>query len=233
MYRQNLTIEEAKYKCKEYNNNFIELFNKIIDNPSVFDSCCEAMQTILNEVVYHIRIDNKKLTFKQLIDWFFIPGNINITDDYEQFVLKLIENYDFCVEDAMILVLSNQRHKISEFAQSRQKIIDDCIALGKQFAHHFNKIMDEGIESLYFKHHCDELQNYFNQVSNTKFKHNNKRLTTENLIDWFFTTGQNTEDIIKEPYVDAYDKLIVYLITNRDNEFDIKEIMTKLCEEFK
>lgn len=232
MYRQNLTIEEAKYRFKEYSDNFIELFNMVIDTPSTFNACCEAMQLILNEVVYHSRINNNKITFKQLINWFLIPDDISITDNYEQFVLKLIENYDYCVEDAMILVLNNQKYKISEFANSRQKIVADCISLGKQFAHHFNKIMDEGTESPYFSHHCDELQNYFNQVSSVKFKHNNKRLTTENLLDWFFTTGQNVEDVVKEQYVDAYDKLITYLVVNRDNS-NIKETMTKLCEEFK
>lgn len=232
MYKQNLTIEEAKSKCKEYSSNFIELFNMVINTPSTFDTCCEVMQSILNEVVYHIRVDNKKLTFKQLVNWFFMPDNVDVTDDYEYFILKLIENYDYCVEDAMILVLNNQKYKISEFADSRQKIVADCTSLGKQFAHHFNKIMDEGTESPYFDHHCNELQKFFNQVNNVKFKHNNKRLTTENLVDWFFTTGQNVEDVAKKQYVDAYDKLITYLVANRDN-FNIKEIMTKLCEEFK
>nr|CAI9751348.1 hypothetical protein DGKKSRWO_DGKKSRWO_CDS_0068 [uncultured phage]CAI9752232.1 hypothetical protein CVNMHQAP_CVNMHQAP_CDS_0068 [uncultured phage] len=232
MYKQNLTIEEVKYKCKEYSDSFAELFNTIINTPSMFKTCCEAMQLILNEIIYHTYTNNRKLTLKQLVNWFFIPDDVDVTDDYEQFVLKLIENYDYCVEDAMILVLNNQKHKISEFADSRQKIVADCTSLGKQFAHHFNKIMDEGVESPYFSHHCDELRNYFNQVSSVKFKHNNKRLTIENLIDWFFTTGQNIEDVVKEQYVDAYDKLITYLVANRDN-FNIEEIMTKLCKEFK
>lgn len=231
IHKQNLTAKEAEYKCKKYSNNFIELFNIIVDTPSTFKTCCKAMQLILNEVVYNIRIDNKKLTFKQLVNWFFIPDNIDITgDDYEQFVLKLVENYNYDIEDAMIFVLNNQKCRISEFADSRQKIITDCMSLGKQFVHHFNKIMDEGTESPNFDHHCNELQNFFNQINNVKFKHNNKRLTTENLVDWFFTIGQNVEDVVKEQYVDAYDKLMTYLVSNRDN-FNIKEIMTKLCNE--
>lgn len=173
-------------KCTNLGKQFIGDFNEILDTPSLFEVNCNKMQSILNEVLYHTKIDNHKLTFRQFINWFLIPDDVTITDDYEQFILSLIENSSYCVEDAIITVLSNQKYKIEEFANSRQKIVYDCISLGKQFAHHFNKIMDEGIDSQYFNYHCDELQNFFSHVNNLKFKHNNKRLTTEDLIDYFF-----------------------------------------------
>lgn len=190
------------------------------------------MQSVLNEVLYHTKIDGNKLTFRQFINWFLIPDDVIITDDYEQFILSLIENNSYCVEDAMITVLSNQKYKIEEFANSRQKIVYDCINLGKQFAHHFNKIMDEGTDSQYFNHHCDELQNFFSHVNSLKFKHNNRRLTTEDLIDYFFTAGQNIEDVVKEQYIDTYDNFITYLIANRDN-YDIKKKLIELINNVK
>lgn len=228
MYRQNLTTEDAKFRCEVFGRTLINLFNKIIKKSSTYNTYCDEMQSILNKIIYYTKVDGKRLTIRQLIDWFFTSDGVDITDDYEQFVLKLIENYNYCVDDALILVLNNQRYKISEFADSQQSIIANCTNLGTQFAHHFNKIMDEGTESQYFSYHCNELQNFFNQINNVKFKHNNKRLTIENLIDWFFTAGQNIEDVVKEQYVDAYDELLTYLVSHRDN-FNIKEIMTELC----
>lgn len=226
----NLTASEAKQQCENYNKKFIVAFNNILTDISKFKIDCEIMQELLDWVVYHIKVDDRKLNFKQIVSWFLIPDNMTeISEDYENFVVKLVEDYSYSVEDAMIQILSNQRYKISEFAESRQKITHDSISLGKQFASHFNKVMDEGKESIYFSHHCNELKNFFNQVNSWKFKSNNKRLTTEDLMNWFFTAGQNFEDIVKKPYVEDYDKLVTYLISNRD-DFNIQEFLINLLD---
>ena len=53
---------------------------------------------------------------------------------------------------------------LNEIAMSRRDAIDKCSDLGYQFVKHFKKVIQEGIESEDFHHHCKEMQSWYEQV---------------------------------------------------------------------
>lgn len=121
--------------------------------------------------------------------------------------------YDY-VSEAMAL---------NEMAITRSEAIDKCYSFGKQFIEHFHKIMSEGKSADEFKHHCKEMQNFYDYVKQITLKQNNKKLPIDYLINWFFTIGSNVDEVIKEPYVDIYEQLMIRLLQDRMNSkvFDI------------
>lgn len=114
-------------------------------------------------------------------------------------------------------------YKINEMALSRSDAIDLCLNLGKEFAEHFVKVVTEGVNSENFNHHCSEMQAWFDKVRKIKLKPKGKTLNIEQYIDWFFTVGQNTEDVVGENNVDLYEKLIAKLL-NLLNLYDKNNI---------
>lgn len=119
---------------------------------------------------------------------------------------------------------------ITEMSLSRVDTIDRCMSLGKQFAEHFNVICKESTKSLNFKHHCHDMQVWFDTVLSIRIKPKGKHLTVEQLVDWFFTSGQNIEDIIDEDYQDIYDVLIRKLVSN--DQCKIIDIMSDILNTF-
>lgn len=117
--------------------------------------------------------------------------------------------------------------QLNEMAYPRDYIIEKCASLGNQFAIHFNKIVKEGKDSLNFNHHCHEMQTWWNRVRDFRIKPSGKSLNTEQYIDWFFTAGKTTEEIIDN--VEIYDKLIIQLLSNKNKS--IKEIMEQIIDE--
>ena len=111
-------------------------------------------------------------------------------------------------------------------ALSRLDAMDRCISYGEKFCDHFNLICKNGIEASDFKYHCGELQGWFKTIRKIKTKSDSKGLRNEDLIDWFFTAGQNIEDVIWPEYLEIYKKFIDKLLTNDDNL--ISDIMTEL-----
>lgn len=115
---------------------------------------------------------------------------------------------------------------ITEMSLSRLNTIDRCISLGKQFTGHFNVMCRESAESLNFKRHCYETQVCYDTVLSIRMKPRCKRLSVEQLVDWFFTSGQSIEDVIDEEYLDIYDKLIRKLVSN--DQYKIFDIMSDI-----
>ena len=103
-----------------------------------------------------------------------------------------------------------------EMALSRLDAMDRCISYGERFCDHFNLVCKNGLASSDFKHHCGELQGWFKTIKKIKTKSDNKELKNEDLIDWFFTAGQNIEDVIQPEYVETYKKFIDRLLANND-----------------
>lgn len=117
-------------------------------------------------------------------------------------------------------------NKIAEFAVSRADAITTCMSDGRQFMQHFVKVLHDGIDGDNFKHHCHEMQNWFDVAKGIKLKGSKKPLSLEQWMDWFFTAGGNIEDEINEQYTDLYEKLIFQLMSNKNGK--IEDIMKQI-----
>lgn len=108
--------------------------------------------------------------------------------------------------------------RLNEMSFEKNQAIDTSVELGEQFAKHFVKIMEEGFKNPNFKHHCHEMQVWFDKVKKITIKPKTKHLTIEQWIDWFFTAGQSIELLIPESYQDEYEILIKELIIDKDKK---------------
>lgn len=114
--------------------------------------------------------------------------------------------------------------KINEMALLKVDAMDRAIALGEKFAEHFNKLFyDEDFEK---NHHLSEMQAWWNKVKNIKLSYNKKAISDCQLIDWFFTAGQNFEDVIENNFIAKYKKFILNMLKNRN--IDIKYLYEQL-----
>lgn len=107
-------------------------------------------------------------------------------------------------------------HRVCEMAYERRDAIDRCASLGEKFIEHFHKVYSLGVEDRDFEHHCQEMQSWYDSVKDIVLKSSNRKLSNNQLIDWFFTKGSSTEYLFKdEVEVDEYNEFIVNLLSNR------------------
>ena len=114
---------------------------------------------------------------------------------------------------------------LSEMAYTRGHAIELCSNLSNKFSEHFLKVMKSGIESPDFKHHCSEMQAWFNKVSSIRLKPDSKKITKTNIMDWFITDGRTPEDFIPEEYVDKYEDFCVGLLDGKTVEESFIDIL--------
>lgn len=107
---------------------------------------------------------------------------------------------------------------VKESAMKRSDAIDKCMDLGLQFTKHFNKIMDEGINSPNFNHHCLEMQSWFDKIQSITLKPNNISLRKNQIWDWFFTVGGDVDDYIKTKYIEKYEEFYLNLMLNPEKK---------------
>lgn len=81
-------------------------------------------------------------------------------------------------------------HIVSDVTMTRPEAISTCMDLGEKFIEHFHKIYNEGKTSENFNHYCAKMQSCLDKCRKIKLKSTNRNLTTVNLIDWFFTAGE-------------------------------------------
>lgn len=112
-----------------------------------------------------------------------------------------------------------------EQAQRRTDAIITCMDLGDLFIQHFHKLYKEGKSSNSFYHHCMEMQTWLDKCRKIKLQSTKKYLTSENLIDWFFTAGGLVDvdnGFTDSNEIESYNNLIIKLATDRDSKvFDI------------
>lgn len=169
----------------------------------------------------------------QCPDWRFgqLVSNVQAEITYDLFyaedddMLKYFKKY-FHLDD---MQNKDEGRSDCEMALSRVYAIDRCIYLGRQFTDCFNRAVDDGVHHDDFSHYCHEMQACFNNVREIKLTQNNIRLSVEQLVDWFFTAGENMEDRIKIGYLDIYDFLIKELLMNGDKK-TIENIMRKILK---
>lgn len=115
--------------------------------------------------------------------------------------------------------------KIEDMVYARSEAIEKCNSLAKEFIIHFKKICEEP-KSQAVNHWCDEMQGWLNEARDITLKHNNKKITFVNLIDWFFTKGQTVEELFESEMIqDKYNDFISKIAKNNyDVKITIKEI---------
>lgn len=108
----------------------------------------------------------------------------------------------------------------------RNEAFSKCIDLSVPFIEHFSKVYDESVGSPTFHHHCSEMQSWWNTVNNFVFRHNNKRISQSELIDWFFLGGSDTETLFKGNTTkeDVYNDFMIEMLYNRDTS-NIEDIL--------
>lgn len=116
---------------------------------------------------------------------------------------------------------------LNEMAYERDEAINRCASLGKQFISHFHTVMRNGKDSNDFIHHCEEMQARFDDVKFIVLKYNKKIISSDNLINWFFTVGSSVEYQIEEPYQQAYEDLYISLLSDRVNS-SVIDIMMRI-----
>lgn len=118
----------------------------------------------------------------------------------------------------------------TEMLMTRAKAIFTCVSLSVQFANHFEKALEDKRNNFdTFIHHCTELNSFWNSVKNIRLKPNNRLITDVNLIDCFFTGGQDVTDMVSEENEEIYNKFINILL--RDRNIDIVKAFDILFEE--
>lgn len=110
---------------------------------------------------------------------------------------------------------------LTELAYKKVDAIDRCFDLGEQFIKHFNIVAKLGKADINFKHHCQELQAWYDKAKSIKLKATNRYITKSQLWDWFFTTGQCVEDIIVEPYQDLYEDFCFSLLLTKETVYEV------------
>lgn len=120
--------------------------------------------------------------------------------------------------------------KTKDMAMEQSKAIDKCSSLGKQFVKHFEKIYEEGINSKNFLHHCKEMRNWYDDCRNIILKTNNKPISKQNLIDWFFSCcGYGSQYMLRptEEKEILYEDFYIALLYSND---EISNILTKILQ---
>ena len=111
--------------------------------------------------------------------------------------------------------------RLEEQSFKRSDIIDRCLALGKLFADHFVKIIYLGRDDVDFKHHCQEMQSWYDEIKRLRFKESSKKISKSQIWDWFFTIGQDSEDVVGPDYVEIYENFYLDLVRGNEKVIDI------------
>lgn len=106
---------------------------------------------------------------------------------------------------------------LNEMALLRADAIDLCISLGEKFTTHFKEIYQKGISDRDFKHHCQELQAWYDKINKIILKQSNKKLSKIQKIDWFFTHGSSLEEIFNNNEIETkYEEFIMKLLSDNN-----------------
>ena len=118
--------------------------------------------------------------------------------------------------------------ELNEMAYTKSIAAQMCRDIGKPFIKHFHKCMEdlENNNMDRFHHHACEMQSWWNDVRTMKLSYNNKKLSVDQLINWFFTAGSDIEEMIDVRYQDLYEKFILDLIKypNTRLEYTLQDI---------
>lgn len=119
--------------------------------------------------------------------------------------------------------------KLNEMAMNRADAIRICIALGKKFVEHFDKIYCKDKSNGTKLHHASEMDAWWNEVNSIKMAYNNKPIRYVDLINWFFDAGALAKDFFsfedKDLEEEVYDSFVKRLISEN---ITVKELVEEM-----
>jgi len=115
--------------------------------------------------------------------------------------------------------------KLNEMAMDKKAAMNRCMNLAKNFVKHFDKIYND-IDSENIKHWAGEMQGWLNDILSIILKYNNKPLSLQQKMDWFFTKGSNSETLFPDNKTEAevYDDFINLVAFNNDVSQSLKTL---------
>ena len=119
---------------------------------------------------------------------------------------------------------------LNEMAMPRADVIYSSSRAGKVFLVHFDKLIKDfdSLSRLDLKHHCQEMQSWWDYVRGLTFKHNKKHVSDEDMKDWFFSAGGDFTEVLDKETCLKYEQLIKEMLKNRNET--IFSIVTRLWE---
>lgn len=115
--------------------------------------------------------------------------------------------------------------RIFEQALNRQEVIVTCLELGYKFIEHFNKCLNSQNSSS-VHHWCSEMQSWYNQCKNLKFKHSKKQITKQQLYNYFLLCGSGLDVLFEDEVARVlYDEFSQQLLKRDDVYNCMKDIL--------
>lgn len=116
-----------------------------------------------------------------------------------------------------------------EMATSRHDALLICQSVGEEIIEHFCKCVSEGPESITFKHHCGEIQDWFKRVERIILQTAKKKISNEQLREWCFYQLSSPEYLISdETVIEQYKQFVTLMIRNRTSSKLVSEIMYEI-----
>ena len=116
-----------------------------------------------------------------------------------------------------------------EMAISRKDALLTCQSLGEEILEHFLKCIEEGVDDISFKHHCNEIYGWFSKVDKLVLKDTKKKLSNEQLREWCFYRLSEPEFLINDPeFVALYIKFTDLMLRYRNSGKLVSEIFYEL-----
>lgn len=131
------------------------------------------------------------------------------------------------IENIVARLMEN--HRIDEMAISKGEALATCMQLGTEFYEHFHKVYVGGLEDRDFKHHCGEMQGWYNSVKKIVLKSNKKQLNKDQLYRWFFLAGSESYVLFKDREESSmYESFVKKILDNDYRKFSgiLEEIIT-------
>ena len=112
-----------------------------------------------------------------------------------------------------------------DMAYERKDAVSQCFVLGNQFIEHFKKTLEDDRKEASPNHHAKEMQNWLNSVRQIVLKSNNKTLSDDQLLNWFFLRGSNPEVLFAEE-IEAREKYKKFL-EEIFEDFDVRKSLER------
>lgn len=108
---------------------------------------------------------------------------------------------------------------LNEMALDRQDAIDKCRSLGKKFIAHFEKIYNNPYSQT-VHHWCQEMQSWYDNISEIVLAYNKKKLSVYQKIEWFYNFGSSHDLYFNH----NFDKMEKYQELMNEIEYNHKSV---------
>lgn len=229
---------------KRYNKTLRQKLQESLDSASPSDR--KVMQEGLNTIGISLNESNKydsnnsKIGDDIYTNAEVIGEQLQKTDDEtrKQRIESEIEEYekdaDWAEDHNNPGGATQARKKISDLRESsglseqafpRKVIVDKCQELGSQFISHFDKIYNENDEET-ISHHASEMQAWLDTVRRYKWAHNNRALSTVDILNLFTTQGGDYDDVFPNNAIEAevYESFCDELV----KDWNVKEALRRV-----